>query len=217
MMKYCIAILLLSISNLSNAQIKRNSILLGGQLSYFNDRNQSENSTQNYESGRIGISIGKAIKENSVVGINFTYTPNKQENMHSGLDSFTTKSNRYEIGGFYREYKNIGKEFYFFGQVDGAYITGNQKEDYTGNSKDVTITQNGGFASLTIGLSYNIFKKMQVELSIPNLISMQYLVSNSDSENPQVPDADRKQFSFSSNLTNSSILGYLGVGFRFIL
>ena len=133
------------------------------------------------------------------------------------MDTFATSYNRYEIGGFYREYKNIGKEFYFFGQVDGAYITGNQKQDFKDDSKDVTTKLDGGLVSLTIGLSYNIFKKMQVELSIPNLISAQYLVSNTDSKNPQVPDANRKQFSFSSNLTNSSILGYLAVGFRFIL
>ena len=216
MRKYCIAILLMIITSLSNAQIKNSSILLGGQLSYYSNKSDIDNFDQKFESGRIGISIGKAIKENSVIGINFTYSPYKQNNVLSGQDTFSTVYNRYDIGAFYRGYKNIGKEFYFFSQVDGAYITGNQKDDYF-TSEDVTSTLRGGFASLSVGISYNLFEKMQLELILPNLINMQYLVTKSVSDNSQVPNSKKEEFVVSSNITNSSILGYLGIGFRFIL
>ena len=72
MVKTCLAILLFGVSSISYGQIKRNAVLLGGQLSYYNDKNRSDSFIQNFESGRIGISAGKAIRENTVVGINFT-------------------------------------------------------------------------------------------------------------------------------------------------
>ena len=65
MNKYYIIALLLIISISTNAQIKKGSILLGGDLSYYTDKIQIENLEEKLESGSIGISIGKAFKENS--------------------------------------------------------------------------------------------------------------------------------------------------------
>ncbi len=217
MTKIFTTILILTLSTVTFAQINKKSILLGGQLFYYNEKNQVDILKQKAESGTIGISLGKAFKENSVIGINLTYSPIRQTNFLNGNDTVTTTYKRYDIGAFFREYKKLGKDFYFFGQLDGAFIMANQKDDYTIAAGDVKATQRGGFTSLTIGVSYKIFKKMQLELTIPNILSVQYLVTKFNSQNPQVKDSKKEQFLFYSNLTNNTSLGFLGVGFRFIL
>lgn len=209
--------LLVIISVSSSAQIKKGAILLGGQLSYYNEKIEKGNTDQKYQGGTFGISLGKAFKENKVVGFNFAFSPNKQDNIFNGNDTFNLNYKRFDIGAFFREYKRLAKDFYFFGQVDGAVVIGNQKEQYkrTGNLK---ATQRGGFVSLTPGISYQVFKKMQFELTIPNILGMQYLVTKIDSQNPQVQNSKRKQTVFYSNLnSNNTSLSWLGVGFRFIL
>jgi hypothetical protein len=217
MTKCYLSVLLLIICCAPNAQIKKSSILLGGELFYYNEKNKVENLNQKAEAGTIGISLGKAFKENYAAGINLGLSPFKQTNYLTGSDTVTIRYNRFDIGAFYREYKKLAEDFYFFGQIDGAFIMANQKEDYKISPGDVKATQRGGFISLTPGITYQVFKKMQLELTIPNILSVQYLVTKFDSENPQVRNSKREQFMFYSNLNSNTSLGWLGVGFRFIL
>jgi hypothetical protein len=207
---------LLLLSSFLNAQIKRHSILLGGQLFYYNEKNKIDNFNQKVEGSSIGISLGKALKENFVAGFNLNYSPAKQTNVLSGFDTVTTTYKRVDIGAFFREYKKLANDFYFFAQVDGAFITANQKDNYT-VSGDVRATQRGGFISLTPGISYWVFKKAQLELTIPNILSAQYLVTKFDSQNPQIKSSKREQFLFYSNLNTNTPINWLGVGFRFII
>jgi|GEM_PF-6304528 len=58
---------------------------------------------------------------------------------------------------------------------------------------------------------------MQLEIIIPNILSAQYLVTKVESEINQVKNSKQEQFLFYSNLNNNTGLGFLGVGFRFIL
>ena len=217
MTKCYFSLLLLLLSFTVNGQIKKQSIVLGGQLFYYNNKNQVDNLNQKSESGTISISIGKAFKENKVIGINLSFSPIRQSNYLNGIDTVNLTFNRFEIGAFYREYKKLGNDFYFFSQVDGAFITANQTEQYKIASGDVKATQRGGFISLTPGISYQVFKKMQLEITIPNILSIQYLVSKFDSEIPQVKNSKQEQFLFYSNINNNTGLDFLGVGFRFIL
>lgn len=216
MLKFYVLTLVLIISCSASAQIKKGSILLGGQLFYYNDKTEKENIDQKYQSATFGVSLGKAFKENSVVGFNFAFSPIKQDNIYNGNDTFSLEYHRFDIGIFFREYKKLAKDFYFFGQIDGSFVTADQKEDYK-RAGDLKATQRGGFLSLTPGISYQVFKKMQLELTIPNVFGMQYLVTKVDSQNAQIPSSKRKQTSFYSNLNNNTSLSWLGVGFRFIL
>ncbi|MBN8835640.1 MAG: hypothetical protein J0I09_00120 [Sphingobacteriia bacterium] len=200
-----------------NAQIKKQSILLGGQLFYYNNKSQVENLNQKSESGTISISIGKAFKDNNILGINLSFSPIRQSNYLNNGDTTSLAFNRFDIGMFYREYKKLAKDFYFFSQVDASYVTANQTEHYKIASADVKATQRGGFISLTPGISYQVFKKMQLEVTIPNILSIQYLVTKFENEVTQVKNSKQEQFLFYSNINNNTGLGFLGVGFRFIL
>jgi len=217
MRKFYFIVLVVIISSSASAQIKKGSILIGGQLSYYNYKIQGEIINLKSESGTIWISLGKAFKENSVVGFNFSFSPIRQTDYLYGSDTVDLTSNQFNIGAFFREYNQLAKDFYFFGQVDGAFISANRQESYEIAENDVNTKQRGGFIALTPGISYQVFKKMQLELTIPNILSLQYLVTKVDSEISQINDYKREEFLFYSNLSNSTALGWLGVGFRFIL
>ena len=201
-----------------NAQIKKNSILLGGQLSYYNEKYNVDNiADQKRVSTTIGISLGKAFKENSVFGINLSYSPTKETNIFAGSDTYTSKHNRFDLGVFFREYKKLANDFYFFGHVDASAIIAHETSSYASIPGETKLTQRGALISLTPGISYQVFKKMQLEITIPNILGMQYLVTKVDSKNPQTSNSKRNLFTFYSNLNNNTSFGWLGVGFRFLL
>jgi len=80
MRKFYVASVLLLLAFNGIAQIKKSSILLGGQISYFSDKNEGLNLNQRFERGNIDLLAGKAIKENKIVGINFSFSPFRLSN-----------------------------------------------------------------------------------------------------------------------------------------
>jgi hypothetical protein len=206
------------LSFFGNAQIKKNTYLLGGELSYINETYSFVNFTdQKRAGGTIGISIGKAFKENFVIGLNLNFSPLKESNFFTGNDTVTTRYYRSNLGVFLREYKKLAKDFYFFGQIDGAVIINNQTGSYKVAAADVKVIQRGAFISITPGISYHVFKKLQLEITIPNMMNTQYWVTKVVSHHPEIKNSKIQQFSFDSNLSSTTSLGWLGLGFRFLL
>ncbi len=117
----------------------------------------------------------------------------------------------------YREYKQLAKDFYLFGNADASYRISNEKRDHQSPNKDYERKRKGATIGVSPGLSYQLFKKLQVELTLPSLINISYF--NSKYEDDQLPGTITKEnnFSISSNLFGNSTLGNLGLGFRFIL
>src|ERR1700733_4461572 len=77
----------MSVSFITSAQFKKNDILLGGQLSYgyssssFTQPNPSyPSSDQKINNGNISISAGKALNENTLIGIDLSYLPSSITN-----------------------------------------------------------------------------------------------------------------------------------------
>ncbi len=199
------------------AQINKNSILLGGDFSYSRNNSQVLNNESKNSYGYLGIAIGKAFKQNSVIGISASASPTLQSNYIYGNDTFQMKNNYYSAGIFYREYKQLAKDFYLFGNADASYRISNEKRDHQSPNKDYERKRKGATIGVSPGLSYQLFKKLQVELTLPSLINISYF--NSKYEDDQLPGTITKEnnFSISSNLFGNSILGNLGLGFRFIL
>ncbi len=85
-------LLLFFVSVTGHAQMKKGSVLLGGQLSYFSRDykydNQPDVKTRN---GTIGVSAGKAFKENNFVGLEINYTIYRDISSYNGSDSVRTK------------------------------------------------------------------------------------------------------------------------------
>jgi hypothetical protein len=190
----------------TNAQFNKGDLLIGGTLSYssFKMNSPSISSEQEYDNGVFNIAIGKAIKENAIFGININYSPNLNTADY-GYGPVTVRTSNYGIGVFYRIYKNIGKEFFIFGEAGAAYNgSTTSTKDSTGN-KISTGTSYGGNIFLTPGIAYKISKKFFLELSIPQLFLASY--SNNGTSH---------QFYANANL-NSNPLNSLGIGFRLVL
>ena len=110
----------------AHAQIKKKSILLGGQIAFVNSsiNYSTMQSNQKEKDAAFNISIGKAIKDNSVYGINISYQPSTIKNFFNGAAFINQKVNQYSFGAFYRQYKSLSKDFYFFIQPEADYIIG---------------------------------------------------------------------------------------------
>ena len=208
-------IILISFSTIANAQFTKGSALIGGTLSY-----SSNNSTYSYTSretsnnvGNFNIAVGKAIRENAVFGINLNYQPSTYS-YPAGSGEFKNTINNYGIGIFYRLYKNLGKEFYLFGEAGGGYIGfSSNTKDSLGN-KLATGSGNGGQIYLSPGIAYKISKKFFLELSIPQMFSVSYSSNKSTTD----PGFSSKSDAFNVNLNlNSNPLNSLGLGFRLVL
>ena len=213
---YFIALLVFS-SSLLSAQIQKGSILLGGQVHYFTGSYEEDDFTAKTSGGSVGISIGKAFKENTVIGLNLSFSPRKEVDVYRWPDTANVSIHNSSYGVFIRQYRLLAKGLLLFGEADAGYRRSNQNQDYKNMDGDVSYKQQGGYLSLAPGLAYQLFKKMQVELMLSNLLSLQYTAFKTESEITEVPNSKRKEFFFSSNLTSNSSLGGLGIGFRFVL
>lgn len=218
MSKILFSFLIIFIAMSANAQISKNSILLGGDIGVGTGKNSTSNNfEQKTNYGSISLSLGKAIKENVVVGFNAGYNGSKQTNStFTNEDTASTRGNGYNLGVFYRQYKTIVKDLYFFGQANAIYSYNTSKREYKvypgNNSKTI---QNTGAVSITPGLAYKIFKKTYLELSLTNLVSLQYSHENVTANNNY--SSKSNSFSLSTAFSNNNTLGSVGLGFRFIL
>ncbi len=198
----------------ANGQIKKDAILLGGQIAYYNSSINylGSQKNSNTKQGIYNVSFGKCFKENTVYGFNISYSPNSISNYYNGVDYVNLKVNQFMLGIFFRNYKPLAKDFYFFTEAGLSYLNNKQEITDTLGVSSGTIKQNGGLLHLTPGISYRIFNKLNLEIIIPNIVSVQYVstTTNTKSEN-----SSQDQFLFNSSL-NSYGLNYLGVGFHFI-
>ncbi len=192
----------------SGAQITGGKYLLGGSASYYNS------STDNNNSAFLNLQFGKVIKLNTVVGITGSLSASKN---HNGNDVY--KVYQYSAGIFYRKYKPILEKLYFFGEVDAVFQHGRNYGTYFYNVGQSLLTNsNGAQLNFIPGLSYGVSKKMQIELTMPNLASVSYArIKTIDSQLPPgvLP---QKGNTFLANINlNSSLLNNFGIGFKFLL
>ena len=204
-------VLLLSFSFVASAQFKKGDVLLGGLLSYNSSTSQYF-PNQKVNNGIFMISIGQAVKDNAVFGINLSYSPLSQKNDDPG-SFYDSKTNGYSAGVFYRVYKPLGKEFYFFGEGGANYIGSTSTAKDMSGAKISTATSNGGNIYIMPGLAYRISKKFFLELSIPNLLTVNYTSLKTTSNGSSVTtDSFGAGVSLASNPLSS-----IGIGFRLLL
>lgn len=200
----------------ANAQIKKGSVFLGGDISGSSQKTKSINTASSYKHSRINISpvFGKAIKDNLILGANAGLGLFKNDNW-SGSSSIKAKSTAYNAGIFLRKYKNIGTGgFYLFvqGGLNGSFYK--QKQDVTVSSW----TETKGFSvgiNAYPGISYAVTNKLHLETGFNNLLSLSYFNEKIESRDP-VPTASKTNgFSIASSLSNATSSLYLG--FRLLI
>jgi hypothetical protein len=206
----------------SNAQVDKGKVLLGGGAGYSSYKNPEPGSYNGseYKAANFNIQFGKVVNTNSVVGIILSYGYSKF-NATNFPDSNLNKNNQYGAGVFYRKYKKLLKDFYFFGEADGEYMHSVNTQHYFQNGDDGSKEiSNGGVISFVPGLSYQLCKKMQIELTMVNIVSVSYshtkTVYNANNNNITPGSYNGNNFGFDANL-NSNLLSNFGIGFKFLL
>lgn len=207
---------IIAIFNLTlSAQIKKGTILLGGQI-YYGDTKvnyYASQPEQKNKSAYFNISAGTALKENKVLGFSVTYGHSEFSYNYNSNAYINGKYDRYNFDVFYRQYKILAKDFYFFGELGAGYLGSNQTDTEVPSNNKTKYTLAGGELYLTPGIAYRIYKKLQVELLIPQIAGINYSVLK---RTAQTNISKEDQFRFNTNL-NSSLLSNLGLGFRFVL
>jgi hypothetical protein len=199
---FCIAIT-------TNAQINKDKVLLGGGIGYYKTSNPP---LQYFYSN---LQIGKVIGDNIVIGIIGTYSSNN----YSYTVSSPNKTRGYSTGIFYRKYKKLGDKFYFFGELDASYQHSKNESIYFSNVSQSLNAKSGGVSiSFIPGISYSVWKKMQMELSIPGLANLSYarVTTINSSLPPSILPQKNDIYSAGINL-NSNLLSNFAIGFKFLL
>lgn len=217
------------IGAISFAQIPKGSLLIGGSAgfgSYKENAIRSQpyysNSTIKHRSHSVSPSFGMAVKDNLIIGADITYEEQTQKVNYTYpymgpvvLPYFQNKKYKnYSKGGgvFVRQYWGIARNFYVFGQGRlGFAITRNEYGQATNPSATFLKGWNVN-ASVYPGLSYAISKKVHLESTFFNLLTLQYQNQNNTSD-PEVGVAapyKRTQFSVSSSFDNATAFS-LGV------
>lgn len=195
----------------ANAQIDKGRFLIGGGFNYNNVKNQPTPDSK-FESLNANIQFGKVIKDNNVVGLIISYGYSQ--------GNYYTRINQYSAGVFYRKYKPLIKDLYFFGEVDAAYLySKNISGNFTSGFDGTRYISNGVSIAFIPGISYAVCKRLQIELIMPNIISLSYSNVKTDytsSTSPSTTGFKGNTFSFNSNL-NSNLLSSFGMGFKFLL
>jgi hypothetical protein len=191
-----------------NAQIPKGSIFLGGDIGGSVQKTKSGDVTTNKNSGiYISPVIGKAIKENLVVGLNASFGFNNNKNLPNN-GKFET--DYYAAGVFMRKYKNLGKsDFYLFFQAGMSVSFNTQKQE----GPFAPLVKQKGFSVVVIaypGLSYAVSKKLHLETGFNNLVSLSYVRNKAESGSPVIISKSNS-LSFSSSLSNATSSLFLGI------
>ena len=196
----------------ANAQIQKGAILLGGGISFSNStaefpptQGQQKQKNQSYN-----LSLGKAFKENTVYGVNLAYGHSSTEN--SSTSPNNTNSKFYNVGGYFRKYKSIIKDLYVYAEVEAFFTSGKQTSNDVTNNFHTDYRTYGAALTLMPGITYKLFKKMYLEITIPNIAYLQYSHAK---DNQQFGGGKTESFSVATNLNSNSNI--FGVGFRCIL
>ncbi len=210
---FCIAICIVCSVH---AQIKKGAVLLGGELGFSTStstRDQANPAVQDTKSTAVVFSpaIGKAVKENLVVGVDLSLSYSKNQNIYS----VEQKAYLYGAGFFVRRYKELGKGFYLFGQAWAGGYYNHQKDGDPSQPQSYTL--NKGFTiqvGLYPGIAYSLSNKFQLETGFNNLAFVQFTHSDNTISPYTGEHTVLNGFSLGSSLSNAAALT---IGFRYLI
>jgi hypothetical protein len=157
-MKQFLLLSFLSFSLCSMAQIPAGTKTFGGNLGFYVSKNDYPNNESSNVSLYVNPRFGKAVKDNMVKGIGFSYQ--FQQNNSTGQAISTTHDVGVQL--FKQKYLPLGNAFMVFGE-------GSVGANYRWLKK--SINAGSVSAALGAGLAYNANKKMMFTLSFPDAVS----------------------------------------------
>lgn len=189
---------------LSQAQIKKGAVFIGGNIGFSNQTGKTSDTVYlPVTSGtmfNVNPSVGWAIKDNLVFGIDLGYGYQKN-NYYSSSPAYYYKNESYSAGVFLRKYKALGSGFSIFGQASLNYSY--SKNTYTPTNGLQLIKNYSENLSIYPGIAYTVCHHWQLETSLTNLVHINFNHSN---QIYQVPNSSKAQ-STSDTFNYGSSLG----------
>ena len=209
------------ICSMSQAQIRKGSLLIGGSAGYGAYKEERTNSLitgstteVKYRNHTLSPSFGKAIKDNLIIGMDVTYEVSKEKLRQKISGNIAVpyvaprdfENSSIGAGFFVRQYWEVARNFYAFGQGRlGFAIT---REEY---DQSIVITSDylkgwNVSASVYPGLSYAVSRKVHLESTFFNLLTLQYRQQkvDSDVETGSGSSWKKNNFSVSSSFDNAT-------------
>ncbi len=217
MKKFYLSLSLLFIFFLSQAQINKGAILLGGNLAYSESSgstNAANSSALKSTNLTLNPTFGKAIKDNLVLGFDVTYA----HSTTSQSQQYTQTYNDAGAGFFIRKYKSLGNGFYLFGQsrIGFDYSHARATDPYTPNpSANINNTYNISLQFYP-GIAYAINRKWQLEIGLPDFFAVGYSHTKQTSTLPGQPDQVSTSNSFDA-VSSLSGNNTLTIGIRYLI
>jgi hypothetical protein len=212
--KFLLALALCSFLNSTlHAQINKGALWLGGNISYYKDKQEYESIVPATTTRELGIrpAIGKAIKDNTILGADLEYYNYKNVvpySVGSTLTTQETKRHAYGAGIFVRRYMPIVKRLYLFGQARASFTSTTETRivSYPGAASSKTNYWNTGI-SIYPGISVALNNKLHLESGLANLFYAQYSHGKAD---------NGKSNGFSTSLSLDTKSSFY-VGFRLLI
>jgi hypothetical protein len=203
---------------LSQAQIKKGTVFIGGNINFYHQSAKTDDSIYlpAYPSSSFTFypSVGWAIKDNLVFGI--VLGIGYQKNVISNLSpNYYNQQNTYSGGVFLRKYKVLGSGFSLFGQTNLAFDYG--KTMYhadTTQSQETKIY--GGSLNFYPGVAYSVNRHWQLETGLPGLVHLSYTHLKVTGETPISQTAHYASNTFNAGTTLSNYFQF-SVGLLYII
>ena len=185
---------LLFASSFLHAQIDKGKVQIGGSVSVFNRKAESNQFNPAYKTTTIyaSPSIGKFYDNNKLIGFFLDYS-------YFESTDYPNLVRSYGGGIFLRQYQPVVNKLYILFEERGSYNY-LQGRNYIGSLHGQSIN-----ISAQAGMAYDVARKMQLELIINSLISAGYTKTN-----------QQTSYNISSSLEGNSFSG-ITLGFRYYL
>ena len=216
MKKILTVLVCIIIAQVTQAQVQKGSLFLGGSLTLGSNSYKSSSTTNKNSNWSISPQIGKAIDLNKIIGIQLFAGGNADESLNGGTPLNKNVSTAYGMGVFYRQYFPLAAKWAMFGNgaIDGRYGAGQTK------SNGIKTGENNGWAfsaAITPGISYKAGKSIWLEAALSNLVGINYSFDKQDNinETGQV-FSNVKRSSFNGGI-NLSGFNSIAIGLRWII
>ena len=217
MKKILTVLVCIIIAQLAQAQVQKGSLFLGGSIGITKSNGEAGNGDKsNVFNWNISPQIGKAIDQNKVVGLQFSLGGNTNENTYAGGSTGKNEGKQLGVGLFYRQYFPIYKKWMFYGQANANLNFFNSSSSTQGiKSQQTKLTS--GTLTASLGITYQVSKKLWLEAGLSNLAAIEYNHQKSETlSSAGVVTSTFKNNSVSANF-NLNGSNNFAFGFRWII
>lgn len=187
--------------HLLQAQVKKGTILLGGDLIFSNMQQELDNNTYKTSSKGLTVwpTVGKAIKDNLIVGVFALYNHSRNKTNQG----FNNEVNYFGAGVFVRQYLPVIDRLYLFGQChlwpSYNYV---QNDHMSGHNH---VRSWGVSLGVFPGLSFAVNKKLHLESGFMGVFDAGFTHFKTENLSASVTEITRSNsFRMGVNLNNGT-------------